>query len=258
MTAPVETSPLAPSRPHDSVDHPESGWVPSEHLLNRELSWLQFNSRVLALAEDDRVPLLERVKFIAIVGSNMDEFFMKRIGGLKLRVRMGVETLSADGQTPRQQLAACRPLIADIISRQADCFNLKLIPLLRDRGVNFSAWTDIDAEMKRWCRAFFLENIDPVLTPLAVDASHPFPFISNLSLSLAVRLREADGPTRFVRIKVPRNRARWVRLPDGVTYVPLEEVIANSTDLLFPGEEISEVHYFRITRSIVVDTGDYQ
>ncbi len=258
MTAPVETSPLAPSRPHDSGDHPESGWVPSEHLLNRELSWLQFNSRVLALAEDDRVPLLERVKFIAIVGSNMDEFFMKRIGGLKLRVRMGVETLSADGQTPRQQLAACRPLIADIISRQADCFNLKLIPLLRDRGVNFSAWADIDAEMKRWCRAFFLENIDPVLTPLAVDASHPFPFISNLSLSLAVRLREAEGPTRFVRIKVPRNRARWVRLPDGVTYVPLEEVIANSTDLLFPGEEISEVHYFRITRSIVVDTGDYQ
>ncbi|MBI5532991.1 MAG: polyphosphate kinase 1 [Deltaproteobacteria bacterium] len=251
----VVSSPVTSDQPAESSD---LRWVPSEQLLNRELAWLRFNSRVLAIAEDEHTPLLERAKFLAIVGSNMDEFFMKRIGGLKLRIRMGIETLSADGLTPRQGLAACRPLISEITTRQSTCFTETLVPLLRDRGINFSAWSEIDAEMKKWCRAFFLESIDPVLTPLAVDASHPFPFISNLSLSLAVRLQEADGPTRFVRVKVPRNRARWVRLPDGVTYVPLEEVIANSIDLLFPGEELFGVHMFRVTRSIVVDTGDYQ
>jgi polyphosphate kinase len=253
---PILSNTVLPEPSPESSSEPR--WVPSEQLLNRELAWLRFNSRVLALAEDERTPLLERVKFVAIVGSNMDEFFMKRIGGLKLRIRMGIETLSADGLTPRQGLAASRPMISDITTRQTRCFTDVLTPAFRERGINFSAWSEIDQEMRRWCRAYFLENIDPVLTPLAVDASHPFPFISNLSLSLAVRLQDAEGPTRFVRIKVPSNRARWVRLPDGVTYVPLEEVIANSIDLLFPGEELSVVSYFRVTRSIVVDTGDYQ
>jgi polyphosphate kinase len=258
MEAPVQPIPSSRPLPEQPTETSESRWVPSEQLLNREIAWLRFNSRVLSIAEQDRTPLLERAKFIAIVGSNMDEFFMKRIGGLKLRVRMGIETLSADGLTPRQGLAACRPLISEIITRQSACFTETLIPLLRDRGINFSSWSEIDLEMKRWCRAFFIENIDPVLTPLAVDASHPFPFISGLSLSLAVRLQDAEGPTRFVRIKVPRNRARWVRLPDGVTLVPLEEVIANSIEMLFPGESLTAVHFFRVTRSIVVDTGDYQ
>ncbi len=256
---------MDPSLTHDFTpadllpDVAEPAWVPSEHLLNRELSWLRFNSRVLAIAEDDRTPLLERIKFVAIVGSNMDEFFMKRVGGLKLRIRLGIETPSADGLTPRQQLAVSRPLIRNIVSRQSALFTESLVPMLRERGVRFSSWQDLDDETKRWCRAFFLESIDPVLTPLAVDASHPFPFISNLSLSLAVRLSGDDGtPARFVRIKVPRNRPRWVRLPDGATFVPLEEIIANSIDLLFPGEPLSGENCFRVTRSIVVDTGDYQ
>lgn len=232
---------------------------PGKHLLNREISWLRFIRRVLAIAEDARTPVLERVKFLAIVGSIMDEFFMKRIGGLKLRVRLGIESPSDDGLSPRQQLAECRPHVREIITTQSDTFTGTVVPLLRQHGVRFCSWADLDADQKQWCREFFLENIDPVLTPLAVDASHPFPFISNLSLSLAVRLRAHDDtPTRFVRIKVPSNRPRWVGLPDGMTFVPLEEVIANSVDLIFPREEISLVSFFRVTRSIVVDTGHYQ
>ena len=240
----------------------ESGtakWVPPEHLLNRELSWLSFNSRVLAIAEDDRTPLLERFKFLGIVGSNMDEFFMKRIGGFKLWVRLGLETPSADGMTPRQQLMACVPRIHEIVSRAERCFRDTLVPLAREQGIDLVSWDDLDDEAKNWCRDFFIENIDPVLTPLAVDASHPFPFISNQSLSVAVELASRPGtPMRFVRIKVPMNRPRWVTLPDGVRRVALEQVIASCLDHTLPGEHFVEVHQFRVTRSIVVDTGDYQ
>lgn len=169
--------------PADPIGHKHK-WVPPEHLLNREVSWLHFNRRVLALAEDDSVPLLERFKFLAIVGSNMDEFFMKRIGGLKLWVRLGLETPSPDGLTPKQQLAKCRPLIHEIVARQEACFVEQLVPSLSEEGILLVSWNDLDEGDQAWCREFFIENVYPVLTPLAVDASHPFPFISNLSLSL--------------------------------------------------------------------------
>ena len=236
-----------------------SKWVPPEHLLNRELSWLSFNSRVLAIAEDDRTPLLDRFKFLSIVGSNQDEFFMKRIGGLKLWVRLGLETPSSDGMTPRQQLAACRPRIHELVTRAEGCFTQVLVPLAREQGIHLVSWDELDEPAKTWCRDYFVENVDPVLTPLAVDASHPFPFISNQSLSLAVELASRPGaPLRFVRIKVPMNRPRWVTLPDGIRRVPIEQVIANCLDHTLPGEDFVAVHQFRVTRSIVVDTGDYQ
>lgn len=240
----------------DTDDHK---WVRPEHLLNREISWLQFNRRVLAMAEQQSTPLLERFKFLAIVGSNMDEFFMKRIGGLKLWMRLGYERRSPDGLTPRQQLAAALPYINEIVLRQEACFHEELVPLLRAQGVHLVKWSDLDEAAQNWCRDFFETSIDPVLTPLAVDASHPFPFISNLSLSLAVKLRAKTGaPMRFVRIKVPQNRPRWVPLPDGIRLVPLEQLIANSIERLLPGEDFTAIHPFRVTRSIVVDTGDYQ
>jgi len=244
--------------PADPVGHKHK-WVPPEHLLNREVSWLHFNRRVLALAEDDSVPLLERFKFLAIVGSNMDEFFMKRIGGLKLWVRLGLETPSPDGLTPKQQLAKCRPLIHEIVARQEACFKEQLVPALSEEGIQLVYWSDLDEGEQAWCREFFIENVYPVLTPLAVDASHPFPFISNLSLSLGVQLAGVrNAPKRFVRIKVPRNRPRWVPLPDGLRCVPLEQMIANCLDYMMRGEAFANVHMFRVTRSIVVDTGDYQ
>lgn len=244
-------------KPTDPSRKPK--WVPPEHLLNREVSWLRFNARVMALAEDDAVPLLERFKFLAIVNSNMDEFFMKRIGGLKLWVRLGLETLSPDGLTPKQQLETCRPLIHELVDRQERCFNEKLVPALREEGILLVSWDDLDDGDRAWCREYFIENVYPVLTPLAVDASHPFPFISNLSLSLGVQLMGVrNAPKRFVRIKVPRNRPRWVQLPDGSRRVPLEQVIASCLDYMMPGEAFANVHLFRVTRSIVVDTGDYQ
>jgi len=241
------------------TDNGSADWVPPEHLLNRELSWLSFNSRVLAVAEDDTTPLLERFRFLGIVGSNLDEFFMKRIGGLKLWVRLGLETPSADGMTPRQQLMACIPRIHEMVARAERLYREVLVPLARDQGIHLVSWQELDDEARDWCRDFFIENIEPVLTPLAVDASHPFPFISNQSLSVAIELASRPGaPVRFVRIKVPMNRQRWVSLPDGVRRVPLEQVISNCLDHTLPGEHFVAVHQFRVTRSIVVDTGDYQ
>jgi polyphosphate kinase len=244
--------------PADPENHKHK-WVPPEHLLNREVSWLHFNRRVLTLAEDETTPLLERFKFLSIVGSNMDEFFMKRIGGLKLWTRLGIETLSPDGLSPKQQLAMSRPIIHEIVARQEACYKQQLLPSLSEEGIQIVCWDDLDEGDQAWCRQYFIENVYPVLTPLAVDASHPFPFISNLSLSLGVQLAGLRNvPKRFVRIKVPRNRPRWVTLPDGARVLSLEQMIAACLDYMMPGEAFATVHMFRVTRSIVVDTGDYQ
>ena len=243
---------------HDIENH-QHDWIPPEQLLNREVSWLHFNSRVLALAEDETIPLLERFKFLAIVDSNMDEFFMKRIGGLKLWARLAIETRSPDGLSPKQQLAMCRPVIVEVVTRQEECYNKQLLPALREEGIQVVSWGDLDEGDQAWCRRYFIDNVYPVLTPLAVDASHPFPFISNLSVSLSLQLAGLrTAPKRFVRIKVPRNRARWVTLPDGARVMSLERMIAACLDYMMPGEAVTAVRMFRITRSIVVDTGDYQ
>ena len=217
--------------------------------FNRELSWLAFNARVLHEAEDPRLPLLERVKFLAIFSSNLDEFYMVRVAGLRRQVIAGVTAASADGLKPIDQLAAIRRDVGGLIVRQRACLD-KLLLELGAHGIRLldipdlkpAEWSEIDA--------YFESQIFPVLTPLAVDPGHPFPYISNLSISLAVVLRDAaGGAERFARVKVPKSLPRWVPVPGRPTsFIPLEEVIGANLGALFPGMDILGWYPFRITR----------
>ncbi len=220
-----------------------------QRFFNRELSWLDFNARVLALAGDDTVPLLERAKFLAIFTSNLDEFFQVRVAGLKDQVYAGVETTASDGRTAAEQLLEIRDVVVDHVRTQALRFR-EVIDALEAEGVAFRSWDQLDVDEQKALFEIFEEHIFPVLTPLAVDPGHPFPYISNLSLSLAVQVVDpASGERRFARVKVPSNLDRFVRLPDSMTFVPLEQVIATHLDELFPGMEISGVAAFRVTRN---------
>jgi polyphosphate kinase len=217
---------------------------------NRELSWLDFNARVLALAEDERVPLLERAKFLAIFGQNLDEFFQVRVAGLKDQVAAGVGGSSPDGRTAAQQLLDIRDRLDELLPRMQSTFLDQVAPALADAGIKLSSWADLDEDDEKFLVETFEERIFPVLTPLAVDPGHPFPYISNLSLNLAVIVRDPDeGIRRFARVKVPSLLPRFVVLPDGERYVPLEQVIAAHLDQLFPGMEIEQHHAFRVTRN---------
>ena len=221
-----------------------------ERFFNRELSWLAFNARVLALADDPAFPLLERVKFLAISSSNLDEFFQVRVAGLKDQVYAGVESTASDGRTPAQQLLEIRDEVVAAIEAQEAILLHRLLPELEEVGVRLRSWDELDVDDQKTLFGIFEDHIFPVLTPLAVDPGHPFPYISNLSLSLAVRVRDPQtGDDRFARVKVPSNLDRFVRLPGSDTFVPLEQVIAVHLDQLFPGMEISEVAAFRVTRN---------
>ncbi len=224
-----------------------------EAFINRELSWLAFADRVLAFVADPGVPLLERVKFAGIMGMLHDEFFMKRIGGIKRQVRAGLAKHSLDGRTPQEELEACRSEVLDQIAELAILVNGEIRPALAAAGLpilDHGALSKRDAD--RLSEAF-ARSILPILTPLAVDAEHPFPFISNLGLNLAVKV--ATGRTeRFVRIKVPANRGRWVPLPGG-GFVPLEQVIAANLGKLLPEERVVGVWFFRVTRGAEGDEG---
>ncbi len=220
----------------------------SEAFINRELSWLAFARRVLALAQDGEVPLLERVKFAGILGMLHDEFFMKRIGGLKRQIRRGISKRSVDGLTPAQELAACREEILDQARELSTLVASQLRPALAAAGVPILDVTDLDEEGRSQLTEVFRRAVLPVLTPLAVDAEHPFPFISGLGLNLAVTLAEKKRK-RFVRIKVPANRSRWMGVAGGGV-VPLEQVIAANLGELFPRERVAGVHFFRLTRGV--------
>ena len=201
--------------------------------INRELSWLRFARRVLELAQDEDVPLLERTKFAGILGMLHDEFFMKRIAGLKRQVQKGVDKLSLDGQTPAEELAACREEILDQSAGLAAVFRERLRPALAEAGMGIVDWQDLDDHHRADLCNYFARSVLPMLTPLAVDAEHPFPFISNSGINLAITLRE-NKKERFVRLKIPANRNRWVPLSDGSGHVPLEQVVAaNSYDLAY-------------------------
>jgi polyphosphate kinase len=218
--------------------------------LNRELSWLQFNERVLALAEDPDLPLLERAKFLAIFAGNLDEFFQVRVAGLKEQLAAEVTGSGADGIVPADQLAAIGELVADLSARHAHVFAEQVAPGLGGCGVRLSDLAELDAEDRAFIDTAFESQVFPVLTPLAVDPAHPFPYISNLSMNLAVVVRDPDdGATRFARVKIPPTLSRFVVLPDGERYVPLEQVIAASLGRLFPGLEVVEHHVFRVTRN---------
>ena len=218
-------------------------------LINRELSWLSFARRVLALAEDPEQPLLERVKFAGIMGMIYDEFAMKRIGGLFRQVRRGKGSRGPDGMTPAEVLEAC---LAELRSQQelvASLVEEQLRPALRDLGAPILDAGDLDPSQRDFLARYFADSVEPILTPLAADAAHPFPFISNLGLNLAVLVTEPGHRNhRFLRIKVPANRPRWVPLPDHAGWVPLEQVIAGNLSVLFPQAAEPACSFFRVTR----------
>ncbi len=232
-----------------------------QYYFNRELSWLEFNDRVLHEALDDRTPLLERLKFLAIFSSNLDEFFMVRVAGLKQQVEANVSKRTPDGRTPEDQLRDIRTRLEPIVVTQHQHFNQKLRPLMTKFGIYLLDYIDLDSEQRTYLQQYFEEQIFPVLTPLAVDLSHPFPFISNLSLNLAVSVRDPDFDREyFARLKVPKVLPRFVQLPTELSRtptgdesvwmgVPLEQVIAHNLDYLFPGMDVREYHPFRVTRN---------
>ncbi|MDQ1374881.1 MAG: polyphosphate kinase [Actinomycetota bacterium] len=219
-------------------------------LLNRELSWLDFNARVLALAEDADVPLLERAKFLAIFGQNLDEFFMVRVAGLQDQVAAGVAGTAPDGMSPAAQLTAIRAQVSDLVERQSRAFLDGVVPGLDGVGIRLSDWQSLDDDDREHLVRVFEDRIFPVLTPLAVDPGHPFPYISNLSLSLALIVRDpTTEQRRFARVKVPPLLPRFIVMPDGERFVPLEQVIAAHLDVLFPGMEVECDFPFRVIRN---------
>ena len=226
----------------------------SPHLyVNRELSLLEFQRRVLEEAADPRVPLLERVKFLAIVGSNMDEFSMIRVAGLKQQVAAGVVEAGTEGLSPAEQLAAVRKAATDVEQTARALWRDEILPALSREGIRVVPHARIDQEARAKLRVDFEDAVFPVLTPLAVDPSRPFPHISNLSLNLAVVVRDTSAREHFARVKVPATLPQLVPVPAGAegghTFVLLEDLVAANLDTLFPGMEILEVHPFRVTRN---------
>jgi polyphosphate kinase len=223
---------------------------PERRYLNRELSWLDFNARVLALAEDPDTPLLERVKFLAIFSQNLDEFFQVRVAGLKERVAAGVTRRSVDGMTASEQLEAILARARDLTVRADEVFLGPVCRALAEVGIRFSSWSQLDEDDREWLTDEFQRRIFPVLTPLAVDPGHPFPYISTLSLNLGVIVGDPhSGERRFARVKVPSLLPRFVVMPDRERFVPLEQVIAAHLDQLFPGMEVLDSVAFRVTRN---------
>jgi polyphosphate kinase len=217
--------------------------------INRELSWLEFNARVLHEAFDPRNRLLERVKFLSIFSTNLDEFYMVRVAGLRRQIAAGLQHVGADGMTPTQQLDAIRKRVADLLEQQRKCLYDILLPELAKHDIKVVGMNELDPEELQRIDAFFESQVFPVLTPLAVDPGHPFPYISNLSLSLAVLIHDpASGSSPLARIKVPKSLPRWVPFGKENHFVPLEQVIGAHLAALFPGMEIRGYSTFRLTR----------
>jgi polyphosphate kinase len=223
--------------------------LPPDRFADRELSWLAFNERVLELAEDPELPLLERAKFLAIFASNLDEFFMVRVAGLKRRIDAGIAVRAASGLMPRDLLEMILSRTRALMERHAACFYDSVLPGLRAEGIQLLRYHQASPEEQAELRTKFTEKVFPVLTPLAVDPAHPFPYISGLSLNLAVVVRNpTTGTELFARVKVAESLPRFVEVADQ-RFVPLEEVIAANLADLFPGMEILQKHSFRVTRN---------
>jgi polyphosphate kinase len=224
--------------------------LPPDRFLDRELSWLAFNNRVLDLAKDaTRVPLLERAKFLAIFSSNLDEFYMVRVAGLKRRIAAGVAVPTVSGMMPREVHSAILNRTRELVTDQARVFQEEVRPALAKEGIEILPWDELTAAEQDRMDELFAERIFPVLTPLAVDPSHPFPYISGLSINLAVLVRNPEtGIRQFARVKVPSMLSRFITLAEG-RYVALEDVIAHHLDQLFSGMEVVQHHTFRVTRN---------
>ncbi len=263
---------LADSEPPRGVspgDTPEdeAPELPQDRFADRELSWLAFNQRVLELAEDPELPILERVRFLAIFASNLDEFFMVRVAGLKRRIATGLAVTAVSGLSPRQQLEAISERAHELMDRHARVFSEQVQPVLAAEGITLVRWDELGSSEQDRLHKYFRKQIFPVLTPLAVDPAHPFPYISGLSLNLAVGvLNPATGKEHFARVKVPPLLPRFIAVdargrpsaPSTQTaapelgptsFVPIEDVIAEHLDHLFPGMEVLEFHSFRVTRN---------
>ncbi|MDQ1292183.1 MAG: polyphosphate kinase [Actinomycetota bacterium] len=252
-------SPITGLRPtRGTVPPPLEGEISPAHFpdrfLDRELSWLAFNERVLELAQDQGLPLLERCRFLAIFTSNLDEFFMVRVAGLKRRIATGLAVTAASGLTPREVLSAISIRAHQLQARHAEVFREQVAPTLASYGVTLVRWQDLSTEKQERLHLFFRDQVFPVLTPLAVDPAHPFPYISGLSLNLAVILRNpVTDKEHFARVKVPPLLPRFVAVnaenDQKQQFVPLEEVIAVHLDQLFPGMVVLQHHTFRVTRN---------
>lgn len=243
-----DTSALSPLS-EESLVSPSSEELPADRFLDRELSWLAFNQRVLDLSQDPELPILDRTKFLAIFASNLDEFFMVRVAGLKRRIATGIAVRAASGYTPREVLEAIWSRAYELQRRQADIFRSEIRPLLEATDISVLRWEELTPAEKTEMDRFFDDKVFPILTPLAVDPSHPFPYISGLSLNLAVVVRNpTTGNQLFARVKVPPLLQRFVQVGPQ-RYVPLEDIISAHLDQLFPGMEICEHHTFRVTRN---------
>jgi polyphosphate kinase len=241
----------------------------SQYYFNRELSWLEFNNRVLHEAIDTRTPLLERLKFAAIFSSNLDEFFMVRVSTLKEQVEAQVSKLTPDGRTPEQQLREISQQLRPMVTRQHQLVEQELRPLLAQHKVHILNYIDLDQDQRFYLQQYFEENVFPILTPLAIDPSHPFPHMSNLSLNLAVSVKDpVTEKDHFARVKVPSILPRFVEFPESLRQyegqkavwvgVPLEQVIAHNLEALFPGMVIQEYGFFRITRDADLEVQEYE
>ncbi len=241
---------------------------PEQRLLNRDLSWLEFNRRVLAQATDPRTPLLTRLKFLAIFSSNLDEFFMKRVGYLKHQIELGSDKPSPDGLTPRRLLEAIRAVVVELQAEQARCYEQDIRPALAAQGINLLNYGELSGTERRTLDAWYNANVFPVLTPLAVDPGHRFPFISNLSESIGVLVSQpGEADRHFARVKIPDVLPRLIPVakpesatgplpepgPGGLRLIALDELIRNNLDDLFPGMQIHETAMFRVTRNAAVE-----
>ena len=254
ITGSQAASELRPEPPAVALDDPAL-------FLNRETSWLEFNDRVLEEALDERNALLERLKFIAIYATNLDEFFMIRIAGLMQQLAAEVHRRSDDGRLPEEQLANVGERLRRSLSRMSECLQHQLFPALERHGIRIVRYARLETGAKRAMRRYFDERVFPVLTPLAIDSGHPFPYISNLSLSLAVELQDPTGPEgpvdHLARVKVPPSLPRFVPVDDAPAgqrwYVMLEDIVANNLEALFPGMRVKNSYAFRVTRDADLD-----
>ncbi|MEE2896514.1 MAG: polyphosphate kinase 1 [Planctomycetota bacterium] len=238
----------------DFVDPGTIGLEDTARFLNRDIQWLEFNRRVLFQAIDPRNPLLERVRFLSITASNLDEFFMKRIGGLKRRKAMGLGGQAWEPLPPEKQLLELRRVVLELMDLQKRCFREDVRPRLAEEGIELLAWEELSSDERRDAEAWYRANVFPILTPLAVDPGHRFPFISNLSISIGVLVRRV-GETEelFARVKVPEVPTRLHDLGDGRRFVPVQEIIEHNLDDLFPGMEILGIMPFRVTRNADIE-----
>ncbi len=237
----------------------------AQYLFNRELSWLEFNRRVLEEALDETTPLLERLKFLSIFSTNLDEFFMIRVSGLKEQVAEGVRGTSRDGMTAMEQLIAIRETVLPMLDAQMNCLNKQIVPQLGESGINIVPYKDLNHDDKKKLEKYFLKNVFPLLTPQAVDVSHPFPYVSNLSLNLGLMVEPAKdidhgkltflfNRNRFVRIKLPPNTPRLIQIHDNeTTYALLGELVTAHINYLFPNMETNKAHLFRLTRDADIE-----